>query len=158
MRKKKLNLSLPIIITCIIALKLQDSPLNEIDPVTSTFISNTFNVLTIQILKTNWWKLLPTFHRWAKRITYSFFFLKSKRSYCLYKKGSALELCPLWFQNQGQSLSDRQQLGGRGALGSLKIKVTYMVVCICCAGIVITLPFILRSVWYRHVYPYLGSF
>ena len=36
-----------------------------------------------------------------------------------------------------------------GALGSLKIKVTYILICICCTGIVITLPFILRSIWYR---------
>lgn len=45
-----------------------------------------------------------------------------------------------------------------GALGSLKIKVTYMLVCICGAGIIITLPFILRSIWYRQLHPYLSSF
>lgn len=45
-----------------------------------------------------------------------------------------------------------------GALGSLKIKVTYMLVCICGTGIIITLPFILRSIWYRQLHPYLGSF
>lgn len=61
--------------------------MNEIYPFMSTFIS-THNVLTTQVLKTNWWKLLPTFHRWKKKASHTHFFFKSKISYCLYKNNN----------------------------------------------------------------------
>lgn len=89
----------------------------------------------------------PTFHRWADRITYSLVF-KNRSSYCLHENESLFELRSLWFQTQGQSFSDQQQLGGRGSFRLSTVKVTYISVGIRCTGIIIN-----HTLFHFHRYP-----